>query len=68
MVQVLKATKSTSKTLKPYILLEIGQNLITELALVDTGANINAISYETWELIGKLTLEQSSVAIDTILG
>ena len=56
------------KTLKLYILVEIGQNLITKLALVDIGADINAISYEIWELINNPTLEQSSIMVDTILG
>ena len=53
--------------MKPYILIEIGQNLITELALVDTSADINALSYETWALIGKPN-EPSSIIIDIVSG
>ena len=67
-VQVLKVKQSHSNALKPYILVEISQNQITKLALVDTGADVNAISYETWEIIGKPTLEKSSIIIDTMSG
>ena len=65
-IQVLKAAELNSKALKPQILVEIGHNFIIELALVDIGANINAISYETWELIGKPTLERSSIIVDIV--
>ena len=44
-IQVLKETKQNSNTLKPYVLVEIGKEQMIELALVDLGANINAISY-----------------------
>ena len=67
-IQVLKATDSKSQALKPYILVEVGQELQTELALVDTGADVNAISYDTWESLGKPKLKQSTVTIDTITG
>ena len=39
-----------------------------ELALVDSRANINAISYETWEHIGKPPMEKSVIIIDTVSG
>ena len=39
-----------------------------ELALVDSGVDINAISYETWEILGKPTLKWSSITIDTMSG
>ena len=54
--------------MKPYILVEVGTKQMTELALVDTGADINAISYETWEHIGKPPMEQSGISVDTTSG
>ena len=68
MIQVLKATESSFRSLKPYILVEIGQKQETELALIDTGADINAISHETWENLGKPKLSKSTLQIDTISG
>ena len=47
MIQAIKTSTQTTNVLKPYILVEIGNNRTTELALVDTGADINTISYET---------------------
>ena len=41
---------------------------MTELAIVDTGADINAISYETWEHIGKPPINQSGILVDTVSG
>ena len=67
-IQVLKAKKSNSKGLKPYILVEIGQDLVTNLALVDIVADINAISYDTMEILGKQMLKWSSATIDTMSG
>ena len=39
-----------------------------ELALVNLGADINSISYETWEHIGKPPMEKSSIIVDTLSG
>ena len=65
-IQVIKETRQTTNTLKPYILVEVGTKQMTELAIVDTGADINAISYETWEHIGKPPMEQSGISVDTV--
>ena len=46
----------------------MGTKQMTELALVDTGADINAISYETWEHIGKPPMKQSGISVDTVSG
>ena len=54
--------------MKPYILVEVGTKQRTELDLVDTGADINAISYETWEHIGKPSMEKSGISVDTVSG
>ena len=67
-IQVIKETRQISNTLKPYILVEVGTKQMTELALVDTGADINAISYKTWEHIGKPPMEKSVVTVDTMSG
>ena len=53
MIQEIKASKLTTNAVKSYILVEIGNKQEIELALVDIGADINAISYETWETLGK---------------
>ena len=65
-IQVIKGTQQSSITLKPYIHVEIGKDQMTELALVDSRANINAISYETWEHIGKPPMEKSAIIVDTV--
>ena len=44
------------------------QKKMNELALVDTGADINAISYETWEHIGKPPMEKLVITVDTVSG
>ena len=64
----MKETIKATTTLKPYILVEMGKQQITELALVDTGADINAISYETWEHIGKPPINQSGISVETMSG
>ena len=65
-IQVIKETKQNSTTLKPYILVEIGKEQMTELALVDSRADTNAINYETWEHIGKPPMEESTIIVDTV--
>ena len=67
-IQVLKASQQSSQTLKPYILVEIGNNRETEMALIDTGADVNAITYETWASLGQPKLDQSTIRIDTFSG
>ena len=68
MIQVLKASESSAQTLKPYILVEIGTKQETELALIDTGADVNAISHEAWKSLGKPNLNPSTLKIDTFSG
>ena len=65
-IQVIKETKQISNTLKPYILVEFGKKQMIELALVDSRADVNTISYETWEHIGKQPLEKSVITFDTV--
>ena len=67
-IQVLKASESSSHILKPYILVEIGNKQTTELALIDTGADINAISHEIWVNLGRPKLNQSTIKIQTFSG
>ena len=67
-IQVIKASESTTQTLKPYILVEIGEQKETEIALIDTGADINALNHETWESLGKPTLNPCNLTINTISG
>ena len=68
MIQEIKVLTQSANVLKPYILVELGNNLRTELALVDMGADINANSYETWEILGIPKLSKSTVTINTISG
>ena len=65
-IQVLNAKEINPKILKPYILVEVGTKQMTELALVDIGAGINAISYENWEHISKPPMEKSIITVDTM--
>ena len=37
-------------------------------AVVDTGADLNSISYETWKILGKPELSRSSTRISTYAG
>ena len=53
---------------RPCILVEIGAKRRTEIALFDTRADLNALSYESWEAIGKPTLIQYATTIDTFMG
>ena len=39
---------------------------MTELALVDTRADINAINYENWEHIGEPSMEKLGILVDTM--
>ena len=67
-VQTLTVTNSVSTACKPYILLDLGIDLITDLALLDTGVDVNVLSYETWESFGKQELASSSKSIDLLKG
>ena len=51
--------------LKPYIRTELGPQRIPQCALVDTGADLNSMSYETWVALGKPKLCASSTRIAT---
>lgn len=53
---------------RPCILVEIGARAKTEIALFDTGADLNALSFESWEAVGKPKLIPSTTTIDTFLG
>ena len=54
--------------LKPYIRAELGPQRIPQCALVDTGADLNSMSYETWAVLGKPELCASSTRIATYAG
>ena len=49
-----------STALRPYIMVEIGTNFRPEVALFDTGADVNSLSYEAWERINKPMLSKSA--------
>ena len=48
--------------------MEIGENAKTKIALFDMGADLNALSFESWETVGKPKLIPSTTTIDTFLG
>ena len=48
--------------------MEIGSTFRTEIALFDTGADLNALSYESWEAVEKPKLISSTTTIDTFIG
>ena len=53
---------------RPCVLVEIGTKAKIEIALFDTGADLNALRYESWEEVGKPKLIPSTTTIDTFLG
>ncbi len=53
---------------RPCVLMEIGAKAKTEIALFDTGADLNALSYESWEAVGRPKLIPSTTTIDTFVG
>ena len=56
-----------SKTIRPYILVEIGAKFKIELALFNIGADLNALSYESWITIDKPTITPSTTTIDSFV-
>ena len=54
--------------MKPYIRTELGPQCIPQCALVDTRADLNSMSYETWAVLKKLELCASSTRIATYAG
>lgn len=56
------------RTIIPYILLEIGAKFKIELASFNTGADLNALSYELWVTIGKPMVTPSTTTIDSFAG
>ena len=59
---------SVSPSIRPFILVEIGTKFRTEYALFDTGADVNSLSYESWEVIGKPTLVPSNTILTSFVG
>lgn len=53
---------------RPYVNVGVGQQDLKVRALVDTGADINTISYEIWEGIGKPALLQSDIIVGSFSG
>ena len=45
----------------------MGKQTDTELALIDTGVDVNAISYKTWDSLGQPQFKHSTLAIDAIM-
>lgn len=46
-------------------MVEVGTEFQTEFALFDTGADVNTLSYEVWERLGKPTLCESKITLMT---
>ena len=59
---------SLSAAIRPFILVEIGTKFRTEYALFDTSADVNSLSYESWEVIGKPTLVESNTILTSFVG
>lgn len=54
--------------LRPFVLIHVGSNKIQRYALVDSGADINSISYEVWEKLQKPVLTPSKTTVATFIG
>ena len=59
---------SVSPAIRPFILVEIGTKFRIEYALFDTGADVNSLSYESWEVIGKPKLVPSNTLLTSFVG
>ena len=44
-------------------MIEVGMEFQTEFALFDTGADVNSLSYEVWDRLGKPTLCESKTML-----
>ena len=54
--------------IRPYILVHLGSQKIQQYALMDTGADVNSLSYESWESMGNPTLEPSTITLASYTG
>ena len=66
--QLQSDSETGGELLKPYIRAKLGSQRILQCALVDTGADLNSMSYETWAALGKLELCASLTRIATYAG
>jgi hypothetical protein len=54
--------------LRPYICIEIGNTRISHCALIDSRADLNSLSYDTWDNIGQPPLTYSKTQVGTFVG
>lgn len=64
----MREVDSISPAIRPFILVEIDTKFRTEYALFDTGADVNSLSHESWEVIGKPTLVPSTTILTSFIG
>ena len=54
--------------IRPYILVHLGKQKVKQYALMDTGADVNSLSYESWESMGNPKLEPSTITLASYTG
>lgn len=61
--QLTDALEEDADCLRPYIRVEIGNTRIPHCDLIDSGADLNSLSYETWKSIGKPPLTSTNTQV-----
>jgi hypothetical protein len=54
--------------LRPYIMINLGEKRVKQYALMDSDADINSLSYESWDDMGKPALTPSKTTVATFAG
>ena len=54
--------------IRPYILVHLGTQKVKQYALMDTGADVNSLSYKSWESMGNPKLEPSTITLASYTG
>ena len=62
------ALEEDADCLRPYIRVEIGNTRTPHCALIDSGADLNSLSYDTWDSIGQPPLTHSKTRVGTFAG
>ena len=64
----MQETDGYIQVIRPYILVHLGSQKIQQYALMDTGADVNSLSYESWESMGNPKLEPSTITLASYTG
>ena len=68
MINQMTFTDGEVDPIRPYVIVRLGKELFKEYALIDSEADINNISYETWQAINEPPLTPTKLNISTFAG